>query len=78
MGVFIAFQKKNGLTPEEAEVLHPRIALIGVGEGNRYGHPTPEALALLDDVGCTVFRSDTDGEMRCALSPDGVKVSHVG
>ena len=69
---------KNGLTPEEAEVLHPRIALIGVGEGNRYGHPTPEALALLDDVGCTVFRSDTDGEMRCALSPDGVKVSHVG
>lgn len=69
---------KNGLTPEEAAVLSPRIALIGVGEGNRYGHPTPEALALLDEVGCTVFRSDVDGEVRCTLSAQGMRVAPVG
>ena len=69
---------KNGMTLQEAEALAPRIALIGVGENNRYGHPSSEILAMLDEIGCTVYRSDVDGEVRCMLFPDGVRVSVLG
>ena len=58
---------RNAMTVEELEVLSPRIALIGVGKGNRYGHPTSEILKMLSDIGCEVFRTDEDGGMRFVL-----------
>ena len=39
----------------------PRAALVGVGAGNRYGHPAPETLAALEAAGAAVFRTDTTG-----------------
>ncbi|WP_175548812.1 hypothetical protein [Mangrovactinospora gilvigrisea] len=39
--------------------LAPRVALISVGVGNPYGHPTSRALTLLR--GSRVLRTDTDG-----------------
>ncbi|GAA3690358.1 ComEC/Rec2 family competence protein [Arthrobacter ginkgonis] len=39
----------------------PRAALVGVGAGNRYGHPAPETLAALEAAGAAVFRTDTGG-----------------
>jgi competence protein ComEC len=41
--------------------LHPRLALISVGAGNRYGHPAPRTLAALRALGATVLRTDTAG-----------------
>ena len=38
----------------------PCVSLIGVGR-NFYGHPTPEAIARLEETGSTVFRTDQDG-----------------
>ena len=52
---------RNALSSDQAKHLKPKIALIGVGENNRYGHPTDEALEILADVGCMVLRSDRDG-----------------
>jgi competence protein ComEC len=48
------------------------IALIGVGAGNEYGHPTAETLALLGSSGSAVVRSDTSGTTLVSRDIDGV------
>ena len=45
------------------QAVAPRIAVISVGTGNDYGHPTPEALARLTEVGARVLRTDLSGEV---------------
>ncbi|MBJ7353382.1 MAG: ComEC/Rec2 family competence protein [Thermoleophilaceae bacterium] len=47
--------------PALLERVRPRVALIGVGASNRYGHPTPSALQALHAQGTAVFRTDTGG-----------------
>ena len=66
---------KNAMTCSQVAVLHPSIALIGVGEGNRYGHPAPETVDMLEENGCRVYRSDLDGQVKCSLAPDSIAVS---
>ncbi len=52
----------DALLPSLLEDLRPRIAVISVGEGNTYGHPTPETLAALASApGLAVYRTDRDG-----------------
>ncbi|WP_420122748.1 ComEC/Rec2 family competence protein [Nakamurella sp.] len=42
----------------------PEVAVIGVGAGNDYGHPSPKALSLLEREGVrTVLRTDTQGDV---------------
>jgi competence protein ComEC len=41
----------------------PRVALIGVGDANDYGHPTPSTLAMLDRLGIRVLRTDDQGDL---------------
>ena len=43
----------------------PEAALISVGSGNRYGHPTAETLQAL--VGVPTYRTDRDGTVEIAL-----------
>jgi competence protein ComEC len=54
------------------EVVRPEVALISVGAGNRYGHPTPETLAALRAV--TTLRTDRDGTVEVALDGTGLVV----
>jgi len=49
-------------TPELFAAVRPRIAVVSVGTGNRYGHPSPTTLRALDRVGALVLRTDTDGD----------------
>lgn len=42
------------------------IALISVGRGNSYGHPSPETLALLESSGASSLRTDTSGPISVA------------
>lgn len=65
---------KNAFDLETVKTLNPRIALIGVGENNRYGHPHPRTLELLEAIGTQVLRTDTDGEVACTLTPSGIEV----
>ena len=69
---------RNGMTDDEVEILDPGIALISVGEGNRYGHPNAEIVSMLETRGCAVYRTDEDGEVTCTLSPDRISVRCVG
>ena len=47
--------------PELIEALHPDLAIISVGAGNPYGHPTARTLAILQRIGARVSRTDKDG-----------------
>lgn len=60
----------HGVTLVEA--VRPEVALISVGAGNRYGHPTPETLAALG--GITTFRTDRDGTVEVSLDGSGLVV----
>ena len=50
----------------------PEAALISVGAGNRYGHPTPATLAALSGV--PTYRTDQDGTVEIALDGNGLVV----
>jgi len=49
----------------------PELALISVGRFNRYGHPAPEVLALLERAGARVRRTDREGTISVLGRPDG-------
>ena len=57
--------------PELYEALGAPIALIGVGAGNSYGHPTNKALAALSRAGSHVYRTDKNGAIAVAVKPTG-------
>lgn len=52
---------KYASSEEFLESIKPEVTLVSVGEGNRYGHPTDEALARLEQSGSRVRRSDVEG-----------------
>ena len=41
----------------------PKYAVISVGKGNSYGHPTDEVLSRLRDADVTTFRTDLNGDI---------------
>ena len=51
----------------------PEYAVISVGEGNSYGHPTEAVLSCLRDAGSKVYRTDMQGDIIC--TSDGKTVS---
>jgi competence protein ComEC len=56
----------------------PRLALISVGAGNPFGHPTPSTLATLAAHGVRVLRTDTDGTIALDVQGDAIRVSSEG
>ncbi len=53
------------------ERARPRVALIPVGDGNRYGHPHPEVARRLERYGVSTYRTDRDGDLRVRIHRDG-------
>ena len=51
----------------------PAYAVISVGEGNTYGHPTEEVLSRLRDADVELYRTDLQGTIVC--SSDGETVT---
>ena len=43
------------------KAVSPDIAVISVGEGNSYGHPHADTLAILNEVGADIYRTDEQG-----------------
>ena len=39
------------------------VAVVSVGRDNDYGHPAAETLAVLEEAGARVFRTDRDGDV---------------
>ncbi|HEX6228290.1 MAG TPA: ComEC/Rec2 family competence protein [Solirubrobacterales bacterium] len=53
----------------------PQLAVISVGEGNPFGHPTPRTLATLASHGVQALRTDRDGTVTLSAGRGGVSVS---
>jgi len=60
---------RGSSTAEFLRAVQPLAAVISVGVRNPYGHPSPDALRRLTDVGATVYRTDRDGAV--VLETDG-------
>ncbi|MEK9155269.1 MAG: MBL fold metallo-hydrolase, partial [Patescibacteria group bacterium] len=50
--------------------INPDLAIISVGEGNSYGHPSPFVLARLSALGAEVLRTDQGGSIRVDFQND--------
>jgi competence protein ComEC len=46
------------------DMVDPELAVVQVGEGNRYGHPAPEVLERLLVRGIDLRRTDQDGDIK--------------
>ena len=65
---------KSALDEELMDVLKPEIALISVGERNRYGHPAANTVSLLESSDVEVFRTDLQGDVVCSLSQTSISI----
>jgi len=64
---------RGSSTPEFLRAVRPLVAVVSVGARNPYGHPSPETLARLAEVGATVYRTDRDGAV--VLETDGRRLT---
>jgi competence protein ComEC len=60
-------------SPELFSAAGARIALVSVGAGNRYGHPSSFTLRLLARTGALVLRTDTSGDTAIVATDAGPK-----
>ena len=47
----------------------PRVALVSVGAGNTYGHPSKSTMDSLTALGALVTRTDVDGDTAVVGDP---------
>lgn len=60
------------------DAVRPSVALVPVGTGNTYGHPSPGLLARLGRGGARVLRTDTDGDLAAVRTSHGLGVARRG
>ena len=58
-------------TVDFLEQVKPEVAVIMVGEGNRYAHPNEEILHNLEAAGAEIYRTDTHGSI--VIKTNGVR-----
>ena len=61
----------NGDSLASVTTFNPEAVVISVGLDNSYGHPSAEALALYENVGAQVYRTDLQGSIIVTGSSDG-------
>lgn len=68
---------KTSSTKEWIKAVNPKIALIGVGENNHFGHPNGEVIERLKYHGVQVYRTDIHGEIVLCPKEKSLKVNLV-
>jgi competence protein ComEC len=63
---------KNSTIPQLLAAVQPRVGIISAGEGNLYGHPSPELLERLTNAGVRILRTDRDGAVH--VLTDGMQL----
>ena len=66
----VAHHGSADMSPDLYTALAPKVAVIGVGADNGYGHPTAKTLDVLRGLGTTVGRTDTEGLLLVAREGD--------
>ena len=54
---------KTSSIPEFIKAVRPKIALIGVGKENSFGHPSEKTLKTLENSNTKIYRTDISGEI---------------
>ena len=54
--------------------VRPEVALLSVGERNRFHHPHPEVVERYQRSGVRLLRTDRDGALSVELTPEGTRV----
>jgi competence protein ComEC len=66
---------KNSTTPQLLAAVQPRVGIISAGEGNLYGHPSPELLDRLTKAGVSILRTDRDGAVHVLTDGTRLEIS---
>jgi competence protein ComEC len=56
-------------SPAWVDAVSPRIALLSLGRGNRFGHPSPQVLSRYGARGVRMARTDLDGALFLRFGP---------
>ena len=67
---------KTGMSDYFLSLVKPELALISVGENNRYGHPTKFILDLLKNRGVKTLRTDQSGDLEIVSDGSTWSVKH--
>ena len=62
---------RNGTSLAWIDATHPQAAVISVGAGNSYGHPSADVIAEWEGAGARVYRTDRDGSVFVLANDDG-------
>jgi beta-lactamase superfamily II metal-dependent hydrolase len=62
---------RNATSSEWIEATRPQVAVISVGTGNSYGHPSTAVIEEWEGAGATVYRTDRDGAVIIQAKRDG-------
>mgnify|MGYP002517236738 FL=1 len=60
---------------DEARALRAEVAVASAGEGNSYGHPTPECIEVLEECGAWFLCTKDHGDVTVSPGAQGVGVS---
>lgn len=62
---------KTSSIPEFIKAVRPKIALIGVGKYNTFGHPNQQTIKNLENIKCRIYRTDLQGEIIIKIDQKG-------
>ena len=62
---------KSSTTKDFLEAVNPKIALIGVGKDNKFGHPDRDVIGRLEANKTIIYRTDMDGEITIKIKKNG-------
>lgn len=62
---------KTSSIPEFIKAVKPKIALIGVGKNNTFGHPNQQTIKNLENIKCRTYRTDLQGEIIIKIDQKG-------
>jgi competence protein ComEC len=65
---------KNSTSRLLLETISPTVGIVSASATNRYGHPSPETLERLKNVGCSVYSTSTSGYLRLRCSGGNISV----
>ena len=66
---------KTSSSKEFVEAVRPSYAVFCVGADNTFGHPRPEVIELIEEVGAKIYRTDQNGAIVFYIDGNSVKVN---
>lgn len=62
---------KTSTTKEFLDLINPSVALIGVGQNNKFGHPNEDVIKRLEEKNIQIYRTDKMGEISVIIDKNG-------